>query len=237
MSETGTHFLGINSDPLDVRLWGGQITWTENITELSTMCEHGGSHHWLGWSQIYPEFSASCRLLLGTIHCSHTWTIQPPALVQGPEMFCIFCCSIKQPEQTFAWGCSQIHLHWTSRTVHLKYNNCHLSGILGQSPGSQNCPWHELVWHRKSKGNQTSFKGWIWTSDSLEETIMNPLQILAKGDMSASFFPAQGSKLHYFSPRNVVETPQITTSSSCLQWVKSSSNEGAKVRPRRVNVW
>lgn len=31
MSEMGTHFPGINSGPLDVRLWGGQITWTENI--------------------------------------------------------------------------------------------------------------------------------------------------------------------------------------------------------------
>lgn len=48
MSEMGTRFPGINSDLLDVRLGDGQITWTENTSELSAMSEHGGSSHGLG---------------------------------------------------------------------------------------------------------------------------------------------------------------------------------------------
>lgn len=33
-----------------------------------------------------------------------------------------------QSEQTLAWGCTKMHLHWNSRTAHFKYNNGHLSG-------------------------------------------------------------------------------------------------------------
>lgn len=206
----GTHFPGINSAPLDVRLWGGQITWTENITELSTMWRHAWSHHWVGmisnlsWILCILQVVPGNYPLLPHMNYPTSWTCL------GIRNVVYFCCSIKHSEQTHAWGYTQIHLCWTSRTAHLKYNNGHLSGILGKSPGSQDCPWHELVWHRRSKGSQTAIycKGWILISDHLEETIMNPLEILAKavhwgkGDMPASFFPAQGSKLHYFSPRN-----------------------------------
>lgn len=152
---------------------------------------------------IFQVVFGNCPLL-PHMNYSTSWTCL------GIRNDLYFCCTIKQSEQTFAWGCTQLHLRSTCRTAHFKYNNGHLSGILGQSPGSQNCPWHELVWHGKSKGSQTaiSYKGWIWISDHLEETIMSPLEILAmavhwgKGDMPDSFFPAQGSKLHFFPPRN-----------------------------------
>lgn len=234
----GTRFPGINSDPLDVRLGDGQITWTENTSELSTMSEHGGSSHGLGWSQIYPKFSATgnCRLFLGTI--------QPPSCTcLGIRNVLYLCRSISQ---------SRLLPEDAQRCISIETPEQHTLNIImvtsvgtAESPGSWNCPWHELVLHRKSKSDQNaiSCKGWIWTSGHMEETIMSPLLILARQCTGARGTCLPHSSQHReenfitFPLEIVVETPQITTSCSCLQWVKNSSHESTKLGNRGVNFW